>query len=98
MLYGFWRRLKRAVLNIHSAFLSDTSFSISGFYIDLILLDLVATRNVLLLCIMQKFVTCEGKYFGKLILFFHLLPRYHVSILCLTSFGLLIARYRQSVS
>lgn len=61
--------MKRAELNFHSAFLSDTSFSISVFYIDLILLDLVATGKVLLLCIMQKIVYCEGKCFGKLIHF-----------------------------
>lgn len=69
MLHGFWIRVKRAGLNFDSAFLSDTSFSISVFYIDRILLDLVATGKVLLLCIMQKFVYHEGKCFGKLIHF-----------------------------
>lgn len=69
MLHGLWSREKRAGLNFHSAFLSDTSYSISVFYIDLILGDLVATGKVLLLCIMQKFVYCEGKCFGKLIHF-----------------------------
>lgn len=41
--------MKRAGLNFLSAFLSDISFSISVFYIDRILLDLVATGKVLLL-------------------------------------------------